>query len=448
MDWVYGQAIGFLGNFFALMGNMGVELFELEWVSAIILFFSRLAWALFTVSVVVCAFECGIEYSTGRGNLQQCGMNIIKGFLAVSLFTVVPVRLYALSVSLQGTFSAGLTGYGRSIGEVGQDIITELNEIQTLSDVVNSSHFGLGIITSPVMLLFCVILMGYAVLKVFFANLKRGGILLIQIAVGSLYMFSVPRGYLDGFMGWVRQVIGLCLTAFLQSTIEALITQPSAGVVLVNPDEQPFQFSDAVFVPFQPFPSDADLLTAFQPELFLHHCTEMCLMPQNVARHSLNVFQDYVAEYGFPDVMSTALVLVLLMERTVKERALRSVIVRRPLIQLLTAVGTVHQPGKDAASACTGIAMPLLAHLLYLLKHGFLDDDLMCIGEDGLLLKGIVPLLLVPDGVGIGLEVHRTARVLPPFQNRHNGTAVPVAGVLRFLVWGLDALQGPVCAGR
>ena len=94
-------------------------------------------------------------------------------------------------------------------------------------------------------------------------------------------------------------------------------------------------------------------------------------MPQNVARHSLNVFQDYVAEYGFPDVMSTALVLVLLMERTVKERALRSVIVRRPLIQLLTAVGTVHQPGKDAASACTGIAMPLLAHLLYLLKRIF-----------------------------------------------------------------------------
>ena len=219
MDWVYGQAIGFLGNFFALMGNMGVELFELKWVSAIILFFSRLAWALFTVSVVVCAFECGIEYSTGRGNLQQCGMNIIKGFLAVSLFTVVPVRLYALSVSLQGTFSAGLTGYGRSIGEVGQDIITELSEIQTLSDVINSSHFGLGIITSPIMLLFCVILMGYAVLKVFFANLKRGGILLIQIAVGSLYMFSVPRGYLDGFYQWCKQVVGLCLTAFLQATI-------------------------------------------------------------------------------------------------------------------------------------------------------------------------------------------------------------------------------------
>ena len=217
--WIYGQIVGFLGNFFALMGNMGVELFELDWVNAIVLFFSRLGWALFAVSVVVCAFECGIEYSAGRGNLQQCALNVIKGFLAVSLFTVVPVRLYALSVSLQGTFSAGLTGYGRSIGDVGQDIVTELSEIQTLSDAVNSTHFGLDVITSPIMILFCVILMAYAVLKVFFANLKRGGILLIQIAVGSLYMFSIPRGYLDGFVGWMKQVIGLCLTAFLQSTI-------------------------------------------------------------------------------------------------------------------------------------------------------------------------------------------------------------------------------------
>ena len=219
MDWIYGQIVGFLGNFFALMGNMGVELFELDWVNAIVLFFSRLGWALFAVSVGVCAFECGIEYSAGRGNLQQSALNVIKGFLAVSLFTVVPVRLYALSVSLQGTFSAGLTGYGRSIGEVGQDIVTELSESQTLSDAVNSTHFGLDVITSPIMILFCVILMAYAVLKVFFANLKRGGILLIQIAVGSLYMFSIPRGYLDGFVGWMKQVIGLCLTAFLQSTI-------------------------------------------------------------------------------------------------------------------------------------------------------------------------------------------------------------------------------------
>lgn len=211
--------VGFLGNFFAEMGSMGVELFDLDWVQAIVLFFSQLGWALFGVSLVVCVFECGIEYTTGRANVKDTALDILKGFLSVCLFTTIPVRLYALSVSLQGTLASGLTGYGTSIGTVGQEIITELGEIDSVTEVIDSSYFGLGTITSPIMLIFCVILMAYAVIKVFFSNLKRGGILLIQIAVGSLYMFSIPRGYTDGFVQWIKQVIGLCLTAFLQSTI-------------------------------------------------------------------------------------------------------------------------------------------------------------------------------------------------------------------------------------
>jgi len=219
LDWFYGQMVGFLGNFFAAMGNMGVELFDLDWVQAVVLFFYQLGWALFGVSVVVSGFEFGIEYSTGRGNLQQTVINILKGFMAVSLFSNVPIRLYSLSVSLQGMFSAGLTGAGTSIGEVGAKIIEELTSVDSLADMANAPNFGLDVLTSSIMLIFCVIAMAYAVIKVFFANLKRGGILLIQIAVGSLYMFSVPRGYTDGFVQWIKQVIGLCLTAFLQSTI-------------------------------------------------------------------------------------------------------------------------------------------------------------------------------------------------------------------------------------
>lgn len=219
INWFYGQVVGLLGNFFEIMGNMGVELFELEWVQAVVLFFSQLGWALYGVSLVVCAFEFGIEYSTGRGNLQHTALNAIKGFLAVSLFTIVPVRLYSLSVSLQGTLSAGITGYGTSIGTIGQNIIADLNSVESVKNFVNMNYFGFLSISSPIMMLFCIILMAYAVIKVFFANLKRGGILLIQIAVGSLYMFSIPRGYVDGFVQWMKQVIGLCLTAFLQSTI-------------------------------------------------------------------------------------------------------------------------------------------------------------------------------------------------------------------------------------
>lgn len=218
IDWIYSQIIGFLGNFFAEMGNMGVELFTMSWVQSVVLFFSYLAWALYGIALVVACFEVGIEYSSGRGNIKEAALNAIKGFLAVSLFTVVPVRLYELSVSLQSQFTAGLTGYGTSsIGEVATGALQDFNAIESLTEA--SSLSGFGAITSPIMVLFCIILMAYAVIKVFFANLKRGGILLIQIAVGSLYMFSVSRGYTDGFVQWCKQIVGLCLTAFLQSTI-------------------------------------------------------------------------------------------------------------------------------------------------------------------------------------------------------------------------------------
>ena len=219
VDWFYGQVVGFLGNFFAEMGNMGVELFEMSWVQSIVLFFSYLAWALYGTGLVVACFECGIEYSSGRGNIREIALNAIKGFMAVSLFTVVPVRLYELSVTLQGQLTAGITGYGASIGDVASDIMQEFSAVESLTDLTSGPFLGFGSITSGFMILFCIILMAYAIIKVFFANLKRGGILLIQITVGSLYMFSVPRGYTDGFIQWCKQIIGLCLTAFLQATI-------------------------------------------------------------------------------------------------------------------------------------------------------------------------------------------------------------------------------------
>ena len=220
IDWIYGQIVGFLGDFFMQMGNMGADLFTMSWVQSIVLFFSYLAWALYGVGLVVAAFECGIEYQSGRGSIKDTALNAIKGFMAVGLFTTVPVELYKLSVSLQGSFTAGITGFGTDIGTVAGNIITTLQGAGGLEQSMTTGVFGgLNAITSPIMMLFIVILMGYSVIKVFFANLKRGGILLIQISVGSLYMFSVPRGYIDGFVSWCKQVIGLCLTAFLQATV-------------------------------------------------------------------------------------------------------------------------------------------------------------------------------------------------------------------------------------
>ena len=221
LDWIYGQMIGFLGSFFASMGNMGAELFDMSWVQSIVLFFDYLAWALYAVGLVVAVFDFAINYQNGRGSIRDTGLNAIKGFLAASLFSTVPVELYKLSITLQSQFSAGLTGFGSGAGSLASDIISDIQNAGTgLADVQAADVItGIDVSTSPILLLFIIILMGYAVIKVFFANLKRGGILLIMISVGSLYMFSVPRGYIDGFVSWCKQVVGLCLTAFLQATI-------------------------------------------------------------------------------------------------------------------------------------------------------------------------------------------------------------------------------------
>ena len=146
------------------------------------------------------------SFESGQANIKNTCLNVLKGFMAASLVTVVPQRLYSFCVNLQGTFSSDLLG----------------NFISGTSDTMADT--GLAVIfalASDISLfsLFFMILFGYCTVKVVFANIKRGGIMLCQIAVGSLYMFGVPRGYTDGFYSWCKQVIATCLTAFLQTTI-------------------------------------------------------------------------------------------------------------------------------------------------------------------------------------------------------------------------------------
>ena len=194
-------------TFFGLMNDMGAQLFDFPWTQGIVAFFLRFGWALYAVGLVVAVFDYAIESQSGRGDAKQVALGAIKGFLAVNLFTTVPVSLYRLCVTLQISFSSNLT-HIYSVPATGIAGIA-----QTALDILG------GAASSPIFGLVLVILLGYSVVKIFFANLKRGGILLTQIAVGSLYMFSIPRGFSDGFVNWCKQVMGLCLTTFLQSVL-------------------------------------------------------------------------------------------------------------------------------------------------------------------------------------------------------------------------------------
>lgn len=203
-DWLYQQIIKLLGEFFGVMNQMGSDLFGMPWVKQIVQLFENFGWALFIVGIIVALFDFAIESQNGRGDPKALALNIIKGFFAVNLFCHVPSQLYAFVVKLQIGMSGDMTGLVSPDGGLLTDACL---------GVIGDMLFG------PLLTILITVMMGYAVIKVFFASLKRGGILLIQIAVGAMYMFSIPRGYTDGFVMWVKQVIATCLTAFLQSVM-------------------------------------------------------------------------------------------------------------------------------------------------------------------------------------------------------------------------------------
>ena len=99
-DWIYGKLISFFGDFFSMINMMGAELFELEWIKGILLFFNYFAWALYGVGLVVAVFDMAIEAQRGKGGFQDVGLNAIKGFFAASLFTIVPVDSYVFCINI------------------------------------------------------------------------------------------------------------------------------------------------------------------------------------------------------------------------------------------------------------------------------------------------------------------------------------------------------------
>lgn len=211
LQWFYTTIYDAVAQFFTMMGNMGAEIFDLDWVKATVELFTLFGWALFVAGVVVAVFDVAIEYQHGRADIKSTAINVLKGFFACSLIGVVPIELYKFCISLQNTFAGDLTRIfagQQSLGLAGEST----SVLEGSFSVANNISFNLFNILALIAFAYCVI-------KIFFANIKRGGILLIQMSVGALYMFSVPRGYTDGFVQWMRQVAALCLTSFMQTTL-------------------------------------------------------------------------------------------------------------------------------------------------------------------------------------------------------------------------------------
>ncbi|MBQ2921847.1 MAG: hypothetical protein IJE60_01950 [Tyzzerella sp.] len=207
MDWIYGKVLEFVQEFFTYISGMGVEIFELGWIQALLEFFRLFGWAMYVIALVVAIFDVALMWQSGQGGgFKDAALGAIKGFMAVNLFTVVPIELYKLCIDMQKSLGNAMTSlYGSSL----------------TFDLSTAAADTIGMLTGTtgIVNLCIIIALGYAVIKVFFANIKRGGIMMTNIAVGSMYIFGLTRGHQDGFVDWCKQVIAICLTAFLQNSL-------------------------------------------------------------------------------------------------------------------------------------------------------------------------------------------------------------------------------------
>ncbi|MBP5230818.1 MAG: hypothetical protein ILO68_03735 [Clostridia bacterium] len=232
--WLYERVFGAVSTIFSGIGNMGTELFDMAWSRAFVRLFSYVGWTLFLAGAAVAVFDTAVEYqSMQRIDAKHQVLPVLYGFLAVQLFSTVPVQLYVLCVRLQSSFMKDLGNVFQTEAAAGSLGEAAGSALETLRQSAGATN------------LFFLLALAYCVLKAFFANVSRSGILLCQIAVGSLHLFALPKGNSEGFVLWMKQVIGLCLTAFLQMTMLyiGLLTwqvRPLAGIgVMIAAAEVP-----------------------------------------------------------------------------------------------------------------------------------------------------------------------------------------------------------------
>lgn len=126
--------------------------------------------------------------------------------------------------------------------------------------------------------------------------------------------------------------------------------------------------------------------------------------------------------------MTAALVLVRAMGGTDKEVLPLLKVVGGGIVELLLAIITEHQTGEHIALTRCCSAVSLLSDFLHLIKDFQRNNRRMGVVENLAILHRIVPLLLVPNGIGVGFEIDRTACVLHIFENVSNGKAMENTG--------------------
>ena len=155
-----------------------------------------------------------------REDVNKSVVNTIKncfiGFACYLSYTTIPISLLVFTNLLCSELSFITTKFS---------FVKALLNYTPPADIsAYFQTFANGLKASSITPIYMII-MFVCVARVFFAQIKRGGILMSLMFIGSFHLFSIPRGYTDSFWSWCKQVVGVCTTAFLQEFLLSLSIQ-------------------------------------------------------------------------------------------------------------------------------------------------------------------------------------------------------------------------------
>lgn len=254
--YIYYQIVSIATTMLDEVNGLTVDFFSNDFISAIVDFFTAFAWGLGLIGAFIAVMEFAVTYKTGGGgSFLGTGMNMLRLFIALLTFSSIPILLFQFSMDIYGTVRSAavgsMSGSEISITTLAKGAVESMFKsvygalpttklLDGLWSFLRQITDGLQL-TDPAdaalstnadwWALIQLIILVWAIFKIFFGNLKRGGILLVQVCVGSLHMLPLARGYTDGFSSWCKQVAATCFTAFVQNLIYLL------GLILMQDAE-------------------------------------------------------------------------------------------------------------------------------------------------------------------------------------------------------------------
>lgn len=171
-------------------------------------FLEAIAGVLYITGIGFAVAEWAINTNEGHGtNILSTFKYILLGFVVVLGFTSIPILLFK--------FTAECTRYL----VLGTSMDTLLDTLtQNLTNKVVDHLVPGGNLLYPIFILILI----FCMFKVFLGNLKRAGVLVVQLTACPFHIFSIPRGYVDAFFSWCKQLVALYLTTFVQNFLVVL----------------------------------------------------------------------------------------------------------------------------------------------------------------------------------------------------------------------------------